>query len=130
MVFQRCRVFVISRGADLSAPEPKAGLTVGRIQGAARSRARADQSMNLVNKQNCFVVIEQMLQHRFQALLEIASILGARQQSAHVELVHRALRQHLRHIAFDDAARQALGDRGLADAGFAHQQRIIFAPAA
>ena len=38
--------------------------------------------------------------------------------------------QHLRHFAVDDAARQPFGDRGLADAGLADEQRIVLLPAA
>ena len=41
-----------------------------------------------------------------------------------------ASREHVRHFAVDDLARQALGDRGLADAGVADQQRIVLLPAA
>ena len=38
--------------------------------------------------------------------------------------------QDLGHLALDDAPRQAFGDRGLADAGLADQQRVVLAPAA
>ena len=38
--------------------------------------------------------------------------------------------EHLRHVAHDDAARQALGDGRLADAGIADEQRIVLLPAA
>ena len=38
--------------------------------------------------------------------------------------------QHLRHVAHDDAARQALGDGRLADAGIAHEQRVVLLPPA
>ena len=38
--------------------------------------------------------------------------------------------EHLGHLALDDEAREAFGDRGLADAGFADVQRIVLAPAA
>ena len=41
-----------------------------------------------------------------------------------------AFLQHFRHFAVDDAARQALGDRGLADAGVADEQRIVLLAAA
>ena len=34
------------------------------------------------------------------------------------------------HLAFVDAAREPFGDRGLADAGLADQQRVVLAPAA
>ena len=38
--------------------------------------------------------------------------------------------QHLGHVRVDDLARQALGDRRLADARVADQQRIVLLPAA
>ena len=41
----------------------------------------------------------------------------------------RAL-EHVRHLAMDDPARQPLRDCGLADAGFADEQRIVFLPPA
>ena len=71
-----------------------------------------------------------VLQHALQALLEIAAVLGAGQQRAHVERVDDRLGQHLGHVALRDAPGQALGDRGLADAGLADQQRVVLAAAA
>ena len=41
-----------------------------------------------------------------------------------------AFLQHVRHFAVDDAARQPFGDRGLADAGIADEQRVVLLPAA
>ena len=38
--------------------------------------------------------------------------------------------QNLRHVRVDDLARQALGDRRLADAWIANQERIVLLPAA
>ena len=40
------------------------------------------------------------------------------------------LGQDLGHFVLGDAPGQALGDRGLADAGLADQQRVVLAPAA
>ena len=72
----------------------------------------------------------ELLEHLLQPLLEIAAIAGARQQRAHVEREHRRRRQHFRHFAVDDALGEAFGDRGLADAGFADEQRVVLlAPA-
>ncbi len=51
-------------------------------------------------------------------------------QRAHVEREHGGVAQHVRHFAVDDAARQAFGDRGLADAGLADEQRIVLLAAA
>ena len=72
----------------------------------------------------------QLGDHALQALLEVAAVLGAGDQRAHVERVDGAVGEHLRHLALDDQARQAFGDRGLADAGLADVQRIVLAAAA
>ena len=91
-------VFVIGGGADaLQAARTKRGFEqVGRIQRAARCGAGADQGVDLVDEQDCIAVIQQLLQHRLQALLEVAAVLGAREQCAHVERVNLAARQHFR----------------------------------
>ena len=83
-------------------------------------------SMNRID----FGIVGQLLQHRLQPLLEIAAVLGAGEQRAHVERIDLVVLQQLGHVALVDAAREALGDRGLADAGLADQQRIVLAPAA
>ena len=125
-------VFVVGGRADaLQLPGGERGFEqVGRVQGPAGCGARADQRMDFVDEQDRVAIVQQLLQHRFQALLEIAAIFGAGEQCAHVQRIHLAARQHLRHVTFDDAPRQAFGDGGLAHAGFAHQQRIVLAPPA
>jgi hypothetical protein len=60
-----------------------------------------------------------------QALLEIAAILGAGEQGAHVEGVDGASCDHLRHFAVDDHLGQPLGDGGLADAGLADHSGLF-----
>ena len=72
----------------------------------------------------------QFLQNLLQPFLEIAAIARAREQRAHVEREHGRGRQHFRHLAIDDALGKAFRDRGLADAGLAHEQRIVLLPAA
>ena len=92
--------------------------------------AGADHGVDFVDEQDRVRIVHQLLQHRLQALLEIAAVLGAGEQRTHVERVHGGFLQQLGHAALDDAAREALGDRGLADPGLAHQQRVVLAPAA
>ena len=72
----------------------------------------------------------QLLQDLLQPLLEIAAIARARKQRSHVEREHGGSRQHFRHLAVDDTLGKAFCDRGLADAGLAHEQRIVLLPAA
>src|SRR5690606_37806434 len=64
------------------------------------------------------------------ALLEIAAVLGAGDQRAHVERVDRALGEHVGHLALDDQPREPRGDGGLADAGLDDVQRVVLAAAA
>ncbi len=52
------------------------------------------------------------------------------EQRAHVEREDGGVLQHLGHIALDDLAREALGDRRLADAGVADEQRVVLLAAA
>ena len=103
---------------------------VGGIHGAARGGARADHRVDLVDEHDGAGIGLDLAHHRLQPLLEVAAIAGAGQKRAHVELEDGGIGQHLRHVAHDDAARQAFGDGGLADAGVADEQRVVLlAPA-
>jgi hypothetical protein len=66
-------------------------------------------------------------QHGFEPLLELATILGPRNQGAHVE--RQQLLVFQAHVAIDDPQRQSLDDRGLADAGLADQHPIVLGAA-
>ena len=65
------------------------------------------------------------LQHRLQPLLELAAVLRARDQRAHVEREDRLVAQALRHVAAHDPLREPLDDRGLADARVADQDGVV-----
>ena len=95
-----------------------------------RGRAGADHRVDLVDEEDGVRVVLELLHHRLQPLLEVAAIPRAGEQRAHVEREDRGLRQHRRRLAVDDLARQPLGDRGLADAGVAHEQRVVLPPPA
>jgi hypothetical protein len=86
--------------------------------------------MDFIDKHDRVGRIAQFLQHRLEALLEVAAILGARQQCPHIQRVNARAFEDFRHIFFNNAPRQAFGDRRLADTGLAHQQRIVLAAAA
>ena len=68
-------------------------------------------------------------EHRLQPLLELAAIFRAGDQRAHVERHQLLVLQQFRHVAIDDAQRQAFGDRRLADAGLADQHRVVLGAA-
>ena len=103
---------------------------VGRIHRPARGGARADHRVDLVDEQDRVVVVLQLLDHLFQAFLEVAAIAGAGQQGAHVQRIDGGVLQDVGHLAIDDLAGQTFGDGGLADAGVADQQRVVLGPAA
>ena len=88
--------------------------------------AGADDRMELVDEEDdlalCF---GDLLQHGLQALLELAAILRARDERAHVEGDDSLVLQPFGHVAAHDAAGQALDDRRLADAGLADQHRVV-----
>ena len=69
------------------------------------------------------------VEHRLQPLLELAAEFRARDQRAHVERHQPLVAQAFRHVAIDDAQRQAFGDGGLADARLADQHRIVLGAA-
>ena len=103
---------------------------VGSVQRSAGSGARANHRMNFINEQNGVGAIEQLFQHRLQALLEIAPVFGAGQQRAHIKCVHLVVRENIGNVIFDDSPCQSLSDSRFADSRLAYQKGIIFATAA
>ena len=73
--------------------------------------------------------VDDLLEHRLQPLLELAAVLGAGDERAHVEGDDPLVLQPLGHVAADDALGQALDDRGLADAGLADEHRVVLGAA-
>ncbi len=132
VLFEDVAVFLIGGRADafqITGRQRRLEQVRG-VHGPARSRTGADDGVNFVNEQHGVRLLAQLRQHRLEALLEIAAILGAGQQRAHVEGVHHRVGEHVRHFAVDDLLGQPFGDGGLADAGLADEQRIVLAAAA
>ena len=86
--------------------------------------------MNLVDEQDGAGIGLEFLDDLLEPLLEVAAIARTSKQRAHIEGEHRRVAQHVGHLAMDDATRQTLRDSGLADAGFADEQRVVFLPPA
>ena len=115
------------RGADGPQFAPGEG-RFEDVRGIHRPRrlAGADQRVNLVDEeQNLALAGGDLLHDGFQTLFELALILGARDQGSHVERVDRLRFQVLGNVAVDDPAGDALGDGGLADTGFADEDRVV-----
>ena len=124
-------VFVERGGADaMQFAARQRGLEqVRRIHGAV-GFAGADDGVHLVDEQHVGAGrAGHFLQHGLEPLLELAAIFGAGDQRAHVEREQLLVLQAFRHVAVDDAQRQAFDDRGLADARLADQHRIVLGAA-
>ena len=85
-----------------------------------------DHLVDLVEEENDLAArLAHLAHHGLQPLLELAPELGAGDQRAHVEGEHALVAQPFRHVAGGDALREALDDRGLADAGLADQHGVV-----
>ena len=86
--------------------------------------------MYLVDEQDRALVRLDLLHDLLETLLEIAAISGAGEQRAHVEREDRGIGENVGNFPLGDLARETFGDRRLADAGVADQQRIVLLPPA
>ncbi len=92
--------------------------------------AGAHEGVHLVDEHHVAPLgIGQLLDHRLEALLELAAILGPGQQQADVERDDLLPLERVGDVARDDPLGQSLDDRGLADTGLTDQHRIVLGPA-
>ena len=96
----------------------------------AFGRTGADDGVQLVDEQDDVLGAADFVHHRLDALFELAAIFRARDHQREVERDDFLVAQQFRHIAVGDFLRETFDDRGLADAGFAEQHRIVFRAAA
>ncbi len=66
-----------------------------------------------------------LLQDRFQALLELTPVHGASHECGHVEREHGMILNPVRHVAAHDTLRETLHDSRLAHAGLTYQDRVV-----
>ena len=98
---------------------------VGRVH-RALGGAGANQGVELVDEEDHLAVgVHDLLDHRLEPVLELAAILGAGDQGAHVERHQAPILEQLGNVARRDPLRHALGDRGLADPGLSDQNRVV-----
>ena len=130
VLFDVLAVFIQrGRADDLHLAAAQRGFQdVGRV-GRALGGARAHQHVHLIDKQDGILFGGQLFDDLFDALLELAAVLGARDHAGQVERDDALVLQGLGHVARDDLLRQALDDRGLADARIADQRRVVLGAA-
>ncbi len=96
----------------------------------AFGRAGADHGVELVDEQDDLAFrVGHFLQDGLQAIFELAAVLRAGDQRAHVERHDPLVLQPFRHVAANDALRQALDDRRLADAWLTDQHGVVLGAA-
>ncbi len=127
VLFDVLAVLVQRRGADavqLAARQHR----LEQIAGVHRALglARADDRVQFVDEQDDLAVrLGDFLQHRLEPLLELAAVLGAGDQGAHVQGDHALALQPLRHVLLDDALGEAFDDGRLADARLADEDGVV-----
>ena len=87
---------------------------------------RAHDGVELIDEQDDLALgLLHFLEHGLQAVLELAAVLGAGDQRAHVELDEVAVAQGARHVAGHDTLGDALDDGRLADARLADEHGVV-----
>ena len=126
--FSMCLRYSSSVVAPIARSSPRASIGLSRLRrvDGALGRARADDRVQLVDEEDDLALGGlDLVEHGLQPLLELAAVLGAGEQRADVERPDALALQALGHVARDDALREPLDDRGLADAGVADQHRVV-----
>jgi hypothetical protein len=86
--------------------------------------------VDLVDEEDRVRALPPARQHRLEPLLEVAAVARAGQQRAQVERKISARRSGGGHLAAVDPPGEPLGERRLADARVAHEERVVLpAPA-
>ena len=92
----------------------------------ALCRAGTDDAVQFVDEQQDPALGRLDLgEHRLQPLLELAAVLRACDERAHVERKDRLVLQALGDVRAQDPLREPLDDRGLADAGVADEHGVV-----
>ncbi len=124
-------VLVDGRGPDAAelAPGQRRLEQVARVHGPFRL-AGTDHDVQFVDKQDDLPLRgDDLFQHGFEPVFELAAELRAGDQRTHIESDHPLILQSSRHIARDDSLRQTFDDGGLADTRLADQHRVVLGPA-
>ena len=130
--FSTCLRYSSSVVAPMQCSSPRASAGLSRLDASIAPSALPAPISVCISSMNRMMLPSadgDFLQHGLQPLLELAAIFRARNQRAEIERQQLLVLEALRHVAVDDAQREALDDGGLADAGLADQHGIVLGPA-
>ena len=130
--FSTCFLYSSSVVAPMQCSSPRASAGFSRLEASMAPSALPAPTSVCISSMNRMMPPSDgghLVEHGLQPLLEFAAIFRAGDQRAHVEREQLLVLQAFRHVAVDDAQRQALDDGGLADAGLADQHRIVLGAA-
>ena len=93
------------------------------IHRAARRRASADRRVNLVDEEDRHRALRERVDDSLEALLEVAAEARAGEERAGVEREDFGALEQIRDVVSEETRREAFGQRRLADAGVADEDR-------
>ena len=113
-----------------SSPRARAGFRRFEASIAPSPLPAPTKVVHLVNEQDDAAGRgRHLVQHGLQPLLELTTVFRAGDQRAQIERQELLVFEAFRHVAVDDAQREAFDDRGLADTGFADQHGVVLGAA-
>jgi hypothetical protein len=96
----------------------------------ALGRAGAHEGVKLVDEQDDPTVgVRDLPQHRLQPILELSTVLRARDERAQIERHQPFVLERQRHVAVDDALGEPFHDGRLAYPGLPDDDRVVLGPA-
>ena len=127
VLFDVFAVFVEGRGADaMKFAAGQGGFQEVRRVDGSLGGARADKGVHFIDEQDDLTHrVDDLVQYRLQAFLEFAAKFRPGKQGAQIQHHQTFVLKRLGNVPVDDPLRQAFDDRGLADARFADQHRVV-----
>src|SRR5262249_33432859 len=102
---------------------------IGGIHGAFGG-TRADDRVQLVDKEDNVLGTANLIHHGFDALLELAAVLRAGHHQREVKSDNSLVTKQFRHVPGGDFLRQAFHNRRFPNTSLAEQNRVVFGAAA
>uniref|UniRef100_A0A452ZKJ8 Uncharacterized protein n=1 Tax=Aegilops tauschii subsp. strangulata TaxID=200361 RepID=A0A452ZKJ8_AEGTS len=102
---------------------------VGGVHGPLRPPGAEDEVYLVDEEDDLALGLLHLLEHGLEPLLELAAVLGAGDERAHVERDEADVEQVAGHVPAHDALREALHDGRLAHAGLADEDGVVLCAA-